>query len=128
MVKTNEVSGYGTVTISEDVVAACVRDAVLRTKGIHDLFGGIPDALSQNILRKELKFKGIKISEEEEGLVIDVQVVVDYGVKIPAAAWELQRTVKKELEGMTDAVVKAVNIGVQGVHFPARKAGKDAQE
>ncbi|MDR1573832.1 MAG: Asp23/Gls24 family envelope stress response protein [Clostridiales Family XIII bacterium] len=115
--------GYGKITIAEDVIAACVREAVSRTQGIHELFGGFQDTLSQNILGKELKFKGIKISDEEDGVVIEIQIVVDYGVKIPEIAWDLQRRVKNELEELTDAAVKAVNVVVQGVHIQADKGG-----
>jgi uncharacterized alkaline shock family protein YloU len=115
--------GYGSITITEDVIAVCVREAVSRTQGVHELFGGFQDALSQNILGKELKFKGIKISDEADGVVIDIQIIVDYGVKIPEVAWDLQRRVKNELEEMTDAAVKAVNVVVQGVHLPAEKGG-----
>jgi uncharacterized alkaline shock family protein YloU len=113
--------GYGKITIAEEVIAVCVREAVSRTQGVHGLFGGFQDALSQNILGKELKFKGIKISDEEDGVVIDMQIVVDYGVKIPEIAWDLQRRVKNELEELTDAAVKAVNVVVQGVRLPAER-------
>jgi uncharacterized alkaline shock family protein YloU len=115
--------GYGSITIAEEVIAVCVREAVSRTHGVYELFGGFQDALSQNILGKELKFKGIKISNEADGVVIDIQIVVDYGVKIPEVAWDLQRRVKNELEEITDTAVKAVNVVVQGVHLPAEKNG-----
>jgi uncharacterized alkaline shock family protein YloU len=116
--------GYGSITIAEEVIAACVREAVLRTQGVHELFGGFQGALSQNILGKELKSKGIKVSDEEDGVVIDIQIIVDYGVKIPEIAWDLQRRVKNELEEMTDAAVKAVNVVVQGVHIQAGRGGE----
>jgi uncharacterized alkaline shock family protein YloU len=115
--------GYGKITIAEDVIAVCVREAVSRTQGVHELFGGFQDTLSQNILGKELKFKGIKISDEEDGVAIDIQIVVEYGVKIPEVAWDLQRRVKNELEELTDTAVKAVNVVVQGVHLQAEKDG-----
>ncbi|MDR1247327.1 MAG: Asp23/Gls24 family envelope stress response protein [Clostridiales Family XIII bacterium] len=118
------VDGFGSITITDDVVAACVREAVLRTQGVHELSGGFQDTLSQNILGKELKFKGIKVADDEDGVVIDIQIIVDYGVKIPEVAWNLQRRVKNELEEMTDAAVKAVNVIVQGVHLPAEKDGE----
>ena len=46
---------------------------------------------------------------------MDVYVLVWYGVKIPAMAWDLQRNVKKELEMMTERTVMEINIHVQGV-------------
>jgi uncharacterized alkaline shock family protein YloU len=115
--------GYGKITIAEDVIAVCVREAVSRTQGVYDLFGGFQDTLSQNFLGKELKFKGIKISDEADGVVIDIQIIVDYGVKIPEIAWDLQRRVKNELEEFTDAAVKAVNVIVQGVRLPSERGG-----
>ena len=128
----DDYGALGTVSISEDVIIICVREAVIATKGVCDFFGGFQDTLSQNILGKELKSKGIKISEEEEGIVVDVQIVVDYGVKIPEIAWNLQRNVKSELERAMDATVKAVNVSVQGVHFPSdskiQKDPADGQE
>jgi uncharacterized alkaline shock family protein YloU len=116
--------GYGKITIAEEVIAVCVREAVSRTPGVYELFGGFQDTLSQNILGKELKFKGIKISDEEDGVVLDIQIVVDYGVKIPEIAWDLQRRVKNELEELTDAAVKAVNVVVQGVRMPSERGGE----
>jgi uncharacterized alkaline shock family protein YloU len=127
MVKNTDIDGYGAITISEEVIAACVRESVSRTEGVYDFFGGFSGALSQNFLGKELKFKGIRVSEEEEGIVIDVQIIVEYGVKIPEVAWNLQRRIKTELEEMTDAVIKAVNVGVQGVHLKAEKAEENAR-
>jgi uncharacterized alkaline shock family protein YloU len=127
MVKNIDIDGYGAITISEDVIAACVRESVSQVDGVYDFFGGFPDALSQNILGKELKFRGIRVSEEEEGIVIDVQIIVEYGVKIPEVAWNLQRRIKTELEEVTGAVIKAVNIGVQSVHLKADKAVGNAE-
>ena len=44
--------------------------------------------------------------------------MVDYGVKIPVVAWDVQTNVKEELEIMTSRPVLAVNIHVQGVEEP----------
>ena len=62
--------------------------------------------------------KGIKISRDEQNVEIDVFIIVDYEVKIPAVAWEVQVNVKNEVEQMTGLSVTAVNIHVQGVHLP----------
>lgn len=108
----------GILKISDDVIAVCAMNATIRTPGVADLSGGFSDNFSKNILGKEPLYRGIKIAQGDEGIVIDIYVIVVYGVKIPAVAWDIQENVKKEVEMMTDAVVKAVNIHVQGVHFP----------
>ena len=79
--------------------------------------GVFSDNISKNLFGKDPLYKGIKVNQSEEGITIDVYIIVAYGVKIPGVAWDIQENVKKEVEAMTEAVVKAVNIHVQGVHF-----------
>ena len=51
---------------------------------------------------------------------IDIFLVADYGVKIPQLAWDIQNEVKKSVSGITDQILNAVNIHVQGVSLPNR--------
>ncbi|MBE6033913.1 Asp23/Gls24 family envelope stress response protein [Aminipila sp.] len=114
----------GAVKISDDVVAICVVNAALSTKGVAGLSGGLTDTISRNLLGKEPLKKGIKLSKEDDTVVIDIYVIVNYGVKIPEVAWNIQKNVKKEIERMVDIPIKTINIHVQGVHF----ADKEKQE
>ena len=107
----------GTLKISDDVIAVCTMNATLKTKGVAGLSGVFSDNISKNIFGKEPLYKGIKVNQSDEGIGIDIYIIVDYGVKIPEVAWDIQENVKKEVEAITEAVVKAVNIHVQGVHF-----------
>lgn len=112
----------GTLKISDEVIAVCAANATLKTKGVAELAGGITNALSKTILRKELLSKGVKISQSDSGVTIDIFVIVEYRINIPAAAWEIQEHVKKEVESMTGLSVGAVNINVQGVRLPEKEA------
>ena len=85
---------------------------------MHELSGGLIDNLSRTFRVNEPASKGIKISRDEQNVEIDVFIIVDYEVKIPAVAWEVQVNVKNEVEQMTGLSVTAVNIHVQGVHLP----------
>ena len=107
----------GTVKIADEVIAVCAVNATLRTEGVADFSPVFADNFSKNILGKDPLYKGLKISQHDDGTTIDVFVLVDYGVKIPAVAWDIQENVKREVEEMTDAPVKAVNIHVQGVRM-----------
>ncbi|MFV0516799.1 MAG: Asp23/Gls24 family envelope stress response protein [Aminipila sp.] len=107
----------GAVKISDDVIAICAVNAALSTKGVAGLSGGLTDTISRNLLGKEPIKKGIKLSKENEEVSIDIYVIVNYGVKIPEVAWNVQKNVKKELSNIVDIPVKAINIHVQGVHF-----------
>lgn len=115
--------GYGedNFKISDEVIAVCAVNAVLKTDGVAKLDGGLQNTLSRNILGKELMAKGIKVNQTEKGVEIDVHIIVKYNVKIPAVAWDIQENVKKEVQSMTELVVKAVNIHVQGVEIPSEE-------
>lgn len=118
----NNEEKIGSVKIADDVIATCAMSATTKTEGVSDLSAGITDTISKNILGKTSLSKGIKILQEEQGITVDVHIVVEYGVKIPEVAWNVQENVKKEIESITGLKIKSVNIFVQGVSF-----GKNAE-
>ena len=117
--------GEEKLKISDEVVAICAVNSALKTEGVAGLAGGLSNTLSKNILGKELMSKGIKVSQSEDGVEIDVYIIVKYSMKIPAVAWDIQENVKKEIQSMTGLSVKAVNIHVQGVEIPSEVNNTD---
>lgn len=117
MSNTNE-ERLGNIKISEDVIFNCIATAVLKTSGVFGLFSSFSESLTKNILGKESPKTGIKLSQDDEGYTVDLSVIVEYAVSIPEVAWNIQESVKKEVEAMTGEKVCAVNINVQDVHFP----------
>ena len=117
--------GEDKVKISDEVIAVCAVNAALKTEGVASLAGNFSNVLSRNILGKELLAKGVKVTQSEEGVEIDVHIIVKYHYKIPAVAWDIQENVKKEVQTMTELTVKAVNIHVQGVEIPAEENDTD---
>ena len=111
----------GTVKISDETITAYAASVALGIKGVHQLTGGPTDSISKNILGKESSGKGVKLTRNEEGLILDVYVIVEYKVKIPQLAWEIQGTIKREIEAMTELSVLEVNIHVQGVNLPGEE-------
>lgn len=120
--------GEDKVKISDEVIAVCAVNSTLKTEGVAALTGGLSNALSKNILGKELMSKGVKVSQTDEGVEIDVHIIVKYRAKIPAVAWDIQENVKKEIQSMTGLSVKAVNIHVQGVEIPSEGNNTDDQK
>ncbi|WP_287155200.1 Asp23/Gls24 family envelope stress response protein [Candidatus Solincola tengchongensis] len=60
--------------------------------------------------------KGIKASPSEDGMTLDLEVNMDYGVDFHAVGAEVQRRVKEAVESMTGWPVAAVNVDVVGVN------------
>lgn len=105
----------GDVKIADSVIAVCAINAVMKTEGVAGLTGGITDSITESLLGRESLSKGVKVDQTEEGIVLDIFLIVYYGVKIPDVAWNIQNRVKEEIETMTDKKVARVNIHVQGV-------------
>lgn len=103
--------------ISDEVVAICAMNAVLKTEGVHSLAYGFTENISKNILGRDSTSMGIKISQEKEGIIVDVHVNVKYNAKIPVVAWDIQENVKKDVETITEEPIFQVNIHVQGIGF-----------
>lgn len=108
-------------SVSDEVIAICAVNASLKTEGVLRMAGGLSNALSRNLLGKELLSKGVKVNQNNGSVEIDVNIIVKYGCKIPQVAWDIQENVKREVNEITELKVSAVNIHVQGV-------GKDDQK
>lgn len=120
-------SDIGSVRIADEVVAVIAGLAATEIPGVAGMSGGIAGGISEALGRKNLS-KGIKVEVGEEEAVIDIYIIVDFGVRIPDVAWGVQESVKKAIEKMTGLIVIKVNIHVQGVLFPSKKAASEEEE
>lgn len=107
---------YGKVLFADDVVATIAGLAATDVKGVAAMSGGIANGIAEKLGRKSLA-KGVKVQVGEKEAAIDLYIIVDYGVKVPEVAWNIQESVKKAVETMTGLSVIEVNIHVQGVSF-----------
>lgn len=107
----------GTVQIHHSVIAAIARTAALKIDGVVELAGGFVDGLA-GMIGKKGGDRGVKVEFEDPAVIIEISVVVAYGVRIPHIAWQLQTEIRKAVEEMTGKPVKAVNVIVQGIRVP----------
>ncbi|MER1954248.1 MAG: Asp23/Gls24 family envelope stress response protein [Desemzia incerta] len=107
---------YGLVDISNDVIATVVGGAATEIFGIVGMASKnqIRDNLNE-ILKKENYSKGVIVRQEENGVAVDVYIIVSYGTKISEVCRNVQEKVKYNLESMLGVSANAVNIFVQGV-------------
>ena len=103
------------IKISNDVVASIAGVAVSEVPGVYSMAGGIAGGISEVFSGKKNLSKGIKVEVGERDTKIDVNIIVEYGVRIPDVAFEIQGRVKKAVETMTGLKVSGVNIHVQGI-------------
>ncbi|MBR6252891.1 MAG: Asp23/Gls24 family envelope stress response protein [Clostridia bacterium] len=103
------------ISISEEVVATIAGIAAQEVKGVASMnANGIGEMLGR-------KTKGVKVQIGEKDTIIDINVTVEYGARIPDIAWEVQNKVKTQVEAMTGLNVVSVNVHIQGVSVPKKK-------
>jgi len=109
-------TNYGTIDISNDVIAAVAGGAAVDCYGIVGMASKnqIKDGISE-ILRKENFSRGIIVRQEDDELHIDMYIIVSYGTKISEIAHNVQTKVKYTLNNTLGLTVDSINIYVQGV-------------
>ncbi|NLK00511.1 MAG: Asp23/Gls24 family envelope stress response protein [Clostridia bacterium] len=104
----------GVIKISEDVVSAIAGLAATDVTGVAGMSGGIAGGIAELLGRKNLA-KGVKVEVTEKEALIDLFLIVDFGVRIPEVAYNVQESVKNAVEDMTGLNVIEANVHVEGV-------------
>ena len=115
----NEIDENG-IKIADDVIAVIAGKAATEVIGVFAMSGGFAGGISEVFGKKNFS-KGIKVDNTEKNLKIDVNIIVEYGARIPDVAYEIQNRVKKAVETMTGINVEEVNVHVQGVNTGSQK-------
>ena len=109
------------IQISNDVIAVIAGVAVSEVSGVAGMAGGFAGGITEVFSGKKNLAKGIKVDTTETEAKIDVNIIVEYGTRIPDVAFEIQNRVKKAVESMTGLKVEEVNVHVQGVDTESSK-------
>ena len=122
------VEGNDTIKIANEAVATYAGIAVSEVPGVYGMAGGFAGGITEALSGKKNLAKGIKVDLGEKSAKIDVNIIVEYGARIPDVAFEIQTRVKKTVESMTGLKVTEVNVHVQGVHTISEKEEKNNLE
>ena len=105
----------GTLSVSEDVIADVAGHAALQCYGVVGMASpsavdGLVKLLPQSRLRR-----GILVSDDEEGTVVSLYVVLEHGVNISVVSNNLVNQVTFALKDLSCVNLKSVEIHVQGI-------------
>ena len=133
--------GNNGIKIANDVISVIAGVAVSEVPGVASMAGGFaggvdiiqPDlshagGITEVLSGKKNLSKGIKVDADEKEVRIDVNIIVEYGSRIPDVAYEIQTRVKKSVENMTGLKVSEVNVHVQGVKTEKEVEEKEENE
>jgi len=108
-------SNHGKVNIADDVIGVIGSIAAAEIEGIKSLSGTFSEEMMSMIGKKSFN-KGVRVEMENDVILIELSVIVDYGTKIHEIAKLVQENVKLAIESMTGFKVSAVNVFVEGIN------------
>lgn len=108
-------SGLGYICIEQDVFDKLAGYAASGCYGVVGMASRSKADGIVHLLKKEAMSKGIKVTIDNEELIIDLHIMVEYGVNIAAISRSIINRVKYFVQSTTGVTVKRVNVFVDGI-------------
>ena len=106
---------YGTISIENEVVARVAGMAAMGCYGIVGMAArSVKDGFVR-LLKIESLTRGIKLTEADNAVSIDLHIVAEYGINIAAICESIMSTVKYKVEESCGLTVERVNVFVEGL-------------
>jgi uncharacterized alkaline shock family protein YloU len=106
----------GSIQIAPEVIEIIAGLATVEVSGVAGMSGGFAGGIAELLGRKNLS-KGVKVEVGQKEAAIDVNIIIEYGNRIPEVASSIQQNVKSAIESMTGLHVVEVNVHIHDVHF-----------
>ena len=119
--RADEGSDLGAIMVHHGVIAAIARTAALKVPGVVEMSGSFADGIANiaNMIGRNSGERGVNVRMQDQKVNLEVNVVIEYGARIPDVAWGVQNEVRRAVEEMTGKQVGTVDVVVQGVRLPS---------
>lgn len=107
-------SGLGTVEIAPEVIEVITGLASTEVEGLFAMRGNFASGVAER-LGKTAHNKGVKVELTDNGILIDLYVILNFGVSIPQVAQNLQSSIRQTLKSMTALEIDEINVHVVGI-------------
>ena len=107
----------GVIEISQPYFASLIGNAASSCFGVAGMaISNIRQGI-RSLLNKHVSFadQGISVKKDGEGLIVDLHIIVTYGVNISAICQSIVNKVRYTVEEATGLEVHAVNVFVDGM-------------
>ena len=114
----------GEIIFSKETIGSIVSLNLADVKGVvgsrKSIIKEITDMLRGDTSETEIEeaSRTIKIEMKENKLLVNLYIVIKYGVRIPDIAWDIQSRVKEGLMKKLGTDINEIDIHVQGIQFP----------
>ena len=122
----------GEINVAIETIGNIVSLNLADVKGVvgsrKSIIKEITDMLRGDTSENEIEeaSRTIKVEIKDNKPLINLYIIIKYGVRIPDIAWDIQSRVKEGLMEKLGADINEIDIHVQGIQFPKKtQARKD---
>lgn len=112
---------YGTISISNEVIAIIASIAAQEAEGVVRLMGNISEKILGSLKGQSVETQGVRIGSDGDGVTVDLSISVRYGINIQTVAKTVQYNVREAIDTMTGLTTVAVNVTVTDVQIEKDK-------
>jgi uncharacterized alkaline shock family protein YloU len=115
-----EESRLGHIEVSPAAIAGLAAAAVLECYGVVGLSRPALYSCLAEVLQRDHHRRGIQVRVVDQQVVIDLYVVLEYGVRISEVAHNIMENVRFRVEKALSVPIGDVNVHVQGLRVSAK--------
>ncbi|QAT61562.1 MULTISPECIES: Asp23/Gls24 family envelope stress response protein [Tissierellales] len=106
---------YGYISIDDDVIATVAGLSAMECYGIVGMATKSATEGFFELLKWENLSKGVKVHTNETHIVVDLFVILQYGIRMTVVAENIIEKVKYNVENQTGLKIEKINVFIQGV-------------
>ena len=116
----------GEINISKESIRSIVSLTLADVKGVvgnrKSIIKEITDMLRGDLSENETEeaVRTIKVEIKDNKPLINLYIIIKYGVRIPDIAWDIQSRAKEDLIKKLGIEINEIDIHVQGIQFPKK--------
>jgi len=116
----------GEINITRETIRSIVSLNLADVKGVvgsrKSIIKEITDMLRGDTSENETEdaTRNIKVEIKDNKPLINLNIIIKYGVRIPDIAWDIQSRIKEKLMKKLGINVNEIDIHVQGIQFPKK--------
>ncbi|MFH1939262.1 MAG: Asp23/Gls24 family envelope stress response protein [bacterium] len=116
----------GEINVTRETIRSIVSLNLADVKGVvgsrKSIIKEITDMLRGDTSENEIEeaTRTIKVEIKNNKPLINLYIIIKYGVRIPDIAWDIQSRVKEGLREKLGTDINEIDIHVQGIQFPKK--------
>jgi len=116
-------TGKGKINISRMTLESLIHSVLKDIKGVVGPKKTILKEFSKKLAKttqskKDAANQEIRIEIKPDTIIVNLFLVVHYGIRIPDLTWEIQAKVKEKLKEITGLDINTINVHINGISYP----------